>query len=384
MLMSTLCNGFINSAGVNMKLLSIKSPIKLSTKRPITMESLFAVILVGLSLTAEVSWSSSAILVNAKAASALQFYPTRSAPAQVVALNKSQIPAEITARLTHMPANVGDSIKKGSLIANLDCRQTKLTQQSQQAKYQQLNNQLAFNQRELKRSEQLARKQNIGEADLDRNKTSVSDIKAQLIAQQASLEIAKLNSKYCQITAPFDGVITKKMANIGEMLAIGSPVVELLQTTDLEVSTKIARTDEVSFKQASAYVLTVNGRQYPLQLRSFLPFIENNTRSREARLVFTSESALVGTTGRLQWQSPTPHLPAHLLQKRNGQYGIFIIKTNKAIFIPVEQAQEGRPIPLKIAKHSLVIIEGRHGLVDGQIVTLSKGTQSEQPKVEQQ
>ncbi|WP_163835380.1 efflux RND transporter periplasmic adaptor subunit [Spartinivicinus ruber] len=324
-----------------------------------------------LAFASQVGWSDTPTLVSAKAVHQLQFYPTQSAPAKVVALNKSLIPAEIAARLTHMPVNVGDSVNKGDLLATLDCQQTKLNLETQQAKYAQLKNQLAFNQRELSRSEKLARQKNIGEAELDRNKTNVVDIQSQLEAQQAALAIAKLNTQHCQVTAPFSGLVTKKVANVGEMLAIGTPIIELLQTNHVEVSAQIALTDENSFKQASSYTLKTNGVQYPLKLRSFLPFIENSTRSREARLVFNTKSTLIGTTGRLLWQSPTPHLPAHLLQKRNGKYGVFIIDDNKAQFIPANQAQEGRPIPLNIDGNHLVIIDGRHGLIDGQSIKLT-------------
>ncbi|MDE1464544.1 efflux RND transporter periplasmic adaptor subunit [Spartinivicinus poritis] len=330
-----------------------------------------ACITISLTATTQLSWSDTPTLVSAKTVNQLQFYPEQSAPAKVVALNQSQIPAEINARLIHMPVNVGDLVKQGALLAKLDCQQTQFNQQSQQAKYAQLQSLLAFNQRELKRSEKLARQKNIGEAEFDRNKTNVADIQAQLQAQQAALAIAKLNTQYCQITAPFAGLVTKKMADVGEMLAIGTPVIELLQTNQLEVSAQIALTDERSFKQAQSFSLKTNGEQYPLQLRSFLPFIENSTRSREARLVFTSNNTIAGTTGRLQWKSPTPHLPAHLLQKRNGKYGVFIIHDNKAQFIAAEQAQEGRPIPLSIATDQLVVIDGRHGLVEGQTIKLT-------------
>ncbi|RDH45277.1 efflux RND transporter periplasmic adaptor subunit [Zooshikella ganghwensis] len=310
--------------------------------------------------------------VSAEPASELLFYPTRSAPAQVIALNKSQIPAEISARLVAMPINVGDKIAKGDILANLDCRQTILTKQLQQAKLAELNNQLAFNKRELQRNIKLARKQTIGEAELDRYKTSVVSTEAQLEAQRAALEIAELNVEYCEIKAPYSGVITKKIANVGELLAIGTPVVELLQTDHLEVSAKIARSDELSFMQARRYVFSSDDKAYPLNKRTLLPFIENNTRSREARFLFTEDASIIGSIGRLVWENPTPHLPAYLLQRRDKQYGIFIADSNVAKFIQIEGAQEGRPVPVSFASASLVIIDGRHGLVDGEQLHIVK------------
>ena len=80
---------------------------------------------------------------------------------------------------------------------------------------------------------------------------------------------------------------------------------------------------------------------------------------------------MAGVNGLLVWSSPISHLPAYLLQLREKQYGIFVINKNKAKFIPLSSAEEGRPIAINNEerwKNWRLVVNGRHGLIDGQLV----------------
>jgi len=159
------------------------------------------------------------------------------------------------------------------------------------------------------------------------------------------------------------------------MIDFGHPLIELIEDTKLEVSAKIASNDISSFNQAKHYSLDVNGESYPVTLRAFLPHIESNARSREGRFLFVNTHAIAGTTGRLRWESPFAFLPAHLLQKRDGKKGYFIIENNRSKFIVVENAEEGRPIRYKLSPSTQIITQGRQGLRDGDEVKLATSEQ---------
>ncbi len=317
-------------------------------------------------------WAENRTLVSVTPVADLSFYPHRNAPAKVISLNVSQIPAEISAPIRSLVVRVGDKVKKGQLLAKLDCRQFQLSQKVAAAQLEQINNNLAQDQRDLARSEKLLENHNIGEADFDRLRTTVDNRQAEHLLQLALLNIADLNVEHCGIKAPYTGVVSKRLANEGEMLAIGQAVVELIQLDKLEVSAKIALGDENSFTAAKAYTFVVQDKHYPLQLTTLLPVIEANSRSREARFIMLAEKAVSGSTGRLDWQSPTLHLPARFLQKRDRHTGLFILQGEQAKFVVVEGAQEGRPIPVSIAQDALLIVDGRYGLLDEQKVRVQK------------
>lgn len=318
--------------------------------------------------------SSAVTIVSSEEANNLLIYPSRSAPATVVALNHSVIPAQTSGVITKLLVNVGDKVLKGEILATLDCTINLLTQQSQSAIYEQLYSQLLFNKRELVRGRSLLQQKNIGEAELDRLNNAVENTRGLLQAQKATVESARVNVERCHIKAPYNGVVTKRIANQGEMIDFGKPLIELIESDALEVSAKIASSDEASFTQAKIFNLDIDGRLYKLTLRSYLPLIEANTTSREARFLFIDEQPLAGNIGRLVWQSPFQYLPAYLLQKRNGQQGYFIVENNKAKFISVELAEEGRPILFNLPTSTQVITEGYRGLKNGEDLQIKKKT----------
>ncbi len=333
--------------------------------------------LIPLSLLLFASTSLADTLVTINDAKSLIIFPERNAPAQVVALNKTQVPAEISTTLESLTVNVGDMVNKGQKLAQLDCRNPQWLLDVEKAKHQQLSTQLAFERRELKRAQQLGIKKNVSATELDNRETSIRTHLAQIAAQDALTALAQENVKRCQVTAPFSGVITKRLANEGEMLSTGQALVEILQHTHSEISAQIAISDEPSFLGANDYSLLVNNKSYPLTLLAVVPYIEKSTLSKEARLTFKAQSATIGSTGRLHWRSPNPHLPAHLLQTRKGINGFFMSQNKTAKFVEVPHAEEGRPIPYPmeaypLAENPTIILDGRLGLNDGENITQAK------------
>ena len=317
-------------------------------------------------------------LVTVENANSLLMNPTRSSPAVVVSLNQGNIPAQTSGVINQLQANVGDVFNEGETLATVDCVDNVYKKQAEAAKYSQAETQLLFNKRELKRGEKLFKQSNIGEAELDRMSSAVDTAQSLFHAQQAILNMAVLNVERCNIKSPYNGVVTKRIASVGEMIEYGKPVVEMIEVTRLEVSAKIANSDEKSFKAAQSFTIDAGGEQYKVTLRALLPVIQSNARSREARFVFSENKAFAGSTGRLRWQSPVSYLPAHLLLKREGKSGYFIAENesgkNIAKFIKVSSAEEGRPILFNAEANTQVVTDGRHGLSDGDEVELTKSS----------
>ncbi|MGB5764635.1 MAG: biotin/lipoyl-binding protein, partial [Sedimenticolaceae bacterium] len=54
------------------------------------------------------------------------FLPVRTAPATAVSLNDAQVSAEIGGVLTELPVKVGDRVKEGDVVAQVDCREPEI------------------------------------------------------------------------------------------------------------------------------------------------------------------------------------------------------------------------------------------------------------------
>lgn len=313
--------------------------------------------------------------ITVSSAESLKFYPSRNAPAKTVSLNTSKIPAQTIAVVNRILVRVGDKIKSGDLVAELDCRETKFNLDGQNAQQELLQRKFEYEERQLKRGQLLEKNKNIGEAEFDALKTNFQVARAQLATQSAIKNNAQLRFQRCKIIAPFNGFVIRRIASEGEMINEGEPVIEMVESENLEVSGQISLSDSSSFEKANSFYFESSDKQYPLTNRILLPVVVNGTRSREARLNFIQESALAGVTGRIFWISTEAHIPAHLLQERNGSYGVFIAENNRVKFINIPEAQEGRPIPLGDETqwtNRLLVIDGRHGLINAQEVVIER------------
>jgi hypothetical protein len=187
---------------------------------------------------------------------------------------------------------------------------------------------------------------------------------------KATLDKAKTAVERCEVTAPFDAVVTKRLASVGDYMQKGQPLVRLLDINNIEVSANIQEKDLQSLRASEDFELVTRNGRYPLELRTVLPQMDSRLRSFEARFSFLDNTAVSGSAGRLTWRSSTPHIPADLVVNRDG-LGIFIMGDNgKVRFVGLHNAVAGVPVVTDLDPTTRIVIEGRFNLNDEDIVAI--------------
>ncbi len=300
------------------------------------------------------------------------FYPDFSAPATVLSINISQISAETQGRILSLPAVVGDPVEKDAPLAELDCRDNLITQKQARAGLETARARLRLAQRQIKRSRSLVKSKSISEELLNQRETDVDTAKADLSLQQAAHEQALLAVERCRVTAPFSGVVSARLVGEGAWVSPGQAIIELTDSQRLEVSAKVALNHLASLNQATSFQFKSSRSSHLLSLSRAVPIIDTAGRNQEIRLVFEDEKALPGSSGRLLWKSRQSYLDADIPMRRNGGIGVFIADKGTARFIPLADALEGQPAKVDLPPDTALIIEGRHGLKDGDPIEIHK------------
>jgi RND family efflux transporter MFP subunit len=164
---------------------------------------------------------------NAAAGAVLQ------ATGYVTARRQATVSAQITGTLTQVLIEEGDHVKLGQIVARLDDAQYKAALDAARtaadaahALVAQYQAQLVQNIRDAERQEALVVKGLVAKQDAEQARTLVDTTRAQLVSQQrqaasadAQVVEARVNFDYCVIRAPFDGVITTKDAQVGEIIS---------------------------------------------------------------------------------------------------------------------------------------------------------------------
>lgn len=145
-------------------------------------------------------------------------------PGVVVARVESTLSFRVGGRILARPADVGSMLEKDGLLAQLDPEPFRLAMDEATAQVAQARVVMERNRRDVARYQNLIERGAVARADFDALQTSLGNAKAQYDAAQSRLEQAKNNLAYANLTMPETGVVTQVQAQVGQVVAAGTPV----------------------------------------------------------------------------------------------------------------------------------------------------------------
>lgn len=300
-----------------------------------------------------------ALAWEAKPLSSIAVYPSRVAQAQVVSLNESQVAAEITARIRRLPPEPGQVLAKGAVLAELDCQDYQLAVERAQAALGAAEAQARLADQQHRRAGQLAQEKFISREVLDTRATELESARAQVAVNRAAEKTAQRQVEKCVVRAPFPAVVVERLAQEGEMATPGSPLVKLLDRSRIQVKAEVQAADVAGLEAAKSVTFNSPAGTQPLRLLRVSPAQARATRLSEARLAFKSKAAAPGTSGQVQWATPQPHVPADVVVRRNGSLGVYVADGGTPRFMPLPEAQEGRPALARgLSKDAPIVVKG--------------------------
>jgi RND family efflux transporter MFP subunit len=335
----------------------------MKARRPVQARLLAA----ALALVAPLAAAQKAPLpATAKPLAEVAVFPEREASAAAVSLNESRISAEVTARVLALPAEVGQVVAQGDVVARLDPRDYELALRRAEAELQSAQARLALAESQLRRARDLQEKSFISAEALNQRETELQVARSDLALGRAGLEQAQRNLAKTTIRAPYRAIVLARTGQEGELATPGTTLLTLLDADRIEVSAEIQVRDRASLEKAKQIAFLTQGGRYPLRLARISPAVKRDARTAEARLAFVAERAPPGASGRIVWRDDRPHVPAELVVRRGGRLGVFVAEDGKVRFVPLPDAQEGRAAAVDFAPPTRIVVDGRHGAEDGQ------------------
>ncbi|MCL7488083.1 MAG: efflux RND transporter periplasmic adaptor subunit [Desulfobulbaceae bacterium] len=143
----------------------------------------------------------------------------------VRAVNEALIASKITGTIAEMPVVLGSVVKKDELLVKISAAEIS-------ARVLQAQTQMEQARRNLEREQKLLQKQ----AATPEKVKSLEEMYA--IAEAAHREAFSMLS-YTTISAPFDGVITSKIASVGDLATPGAPLLRMENSDSLQVEASI-------------------------------------------------------------------------------------------------------------------------------------------------
>ena len=150
---------------------------------------------------------------------------TRDFPGKLLPAQQSNLAFEIPGKINVVNVDIGDAVKKGQILAELDNREATAQLKQAKAKYD-----LAL--QILNRYKDLRSEGHISIQDLDNANSE------ELIAK-SQYEFYKVKLEQTKLIAPFDGVIQNRYLDTGSVINGGIPIVEILGSKNVEAHISI-------------------------------------------------------------------------------------------------------------------------------------------------
>jgi membrane fusion protein (multidrug efflux system) len=157
--------------------------------------------------------------VSSATAEVTEWTPVRSAISTLVAVRGVTLAAELPGRVTQITFESGSSVRRGAVLVQLDTS-------TEQAQLQSAQAEASLARLVVERARKLRREESTSQAELDA---------AEARASQAAAAVATLEATIAKktIRAPFDGRISIRQVELGQILGPGTPIASLQSVTPI-------------------------------------------------------------------------------------------------------------------------------------------------------
>lgn len=166
---------------------------------------------------------------------------TYSVDGVVEATRQSTVSAQISGRVKAIFFDVGDRVSKGQILLKIDEREAEQALAGSRAQLSQAQAALQNARLNYERSQELFKQKFISQAALDKAKSDYEMAKAQAEASEAGAQQSALAQSYTSVIAPYAGVVSARMVEMGEMVTVGKPLMTGFDPSQLRVIANVSQ-----------------------------------------------------------------------------------------------------------------------------------------------
>ncbi|MDR3418016.1 MAG: efflux RND transporter periplasmic adaptor subunit [Nevskia sp.] len=303
------------------------------------------------------------IVVNAGAADVGNTYAGEVRPRY-----ESDLGFRVSGKLLERKVSVGDAVKAGQALARLDAKDLALSEASARARVAALEAQLTVARSDYARNKRLFDQGVIGSAGLDHYDAAYRAAQAQVEAAQAELRTVSNQTRYADLRADHDGIITGVMAEPGQVVAAGQTVVRLARSGEIEIASSVPE-DQIARVRTGLPVEVMlwsrPGARFPGAIRELASSADPATRTYAVRVSVPSPppDMKLGMTASvripLAGDRRLVHVPLAALIDHDGGRGVWVYEA-------ASQTVTFRPIEVAGVSGNEILVSG--GLNNGDVV----------------
>jgi len=283
----------------------------------------------------------------------------------VVARNTAEISTKVQARVDRILVDIGSNVSKGALLAELDTRELEAKVQQARAMHEQAS-------QDLRRFETLLAQNAATQQEYD-------GVKARASVAEAGLREAETFLSYASIAAPFDGVVTRRMIDVGDLVFPGHPTFTLEESGAPRFVVTIAESyrNRIAVGQTVTIAIPVIDTVVTGRVEELSPSADPMSRTFSAKIGLPLLPALrPGQFGRLRLQSEgtdaTLFIPRSAWVRRGQLDLVYVVTPEKKAMLRLvrigRQIDGNLEILSGLREGETVVISDQRDLLDGDLV----------------
>jgi RND family efflux transporter MFP subunit len=186
----------------------------------------------------------------------------------IAAAHEATLASRVVGRIEEVRVKEGSVVKKGDLLLTLDSRDLRAQRDRAEAELENATEQ-------LRRVRRLYAERSAAKQELDNAERSHKVAEAAMKAIEADLD-------YATIKAPFDGIITKKLIEPGELTSPGRSLLRIEDQGQYRLETPVAETDMAGLRIGQPVTVrfdALGDEAFPSRIAQILPAADPSTHS---------------------------------------------------------------------------------------------------------
>jgi len=312
-------------------------------------------------------------------------------PGEIRARHEQRLGFRVGGKLARRLVDVGDSVRPGQLLAELDSTDVLPAIEAQQSQVEAAHTDVRLQQAELRRVQELREKGFVGAAALERQQAATEAASARLRAAEAQLANARNARAFQSLRADRAGVVVGVDAEAGSVLAAGQTVVRIAQSGEREVLVNVPERSVGQVQRASGFAAVIDalpGKVFSLRLRELAPAADPASRTYAARFTIADkdEAVKLGMSATVQLRFANAAgitVPLSALYTRDAQPRVWVVErassTVRLVDVTLGPATtEGAVITGGLRAGDIVVTAGANLLLPNQKVRLVESASASQ------
>jgi membrane fusion protein, multidrug efflux system len=297
-------------------------------------------------------------------------------PVEVAARYSNAMAFRVSGKLIERNVRLGDSVRKGQVIARLDPVDAEKQAQSAQASLDAADHRLLYAKQQMQRDQAQSAQNLISANQWEQTQDAYAAALAGREQSAAAQVVARNALQYTTLVADHDGLITSENADTGQVVAAGQAIYGLAWSGDIDVDLDAAAADlgRIAVGQTAQVMFpALPGQAFEARVRELAPAADPQSRTYRVKLTLTQPAAAVrlGMTGDATLSAltssatagaPAFKVPATALFHRGSDPAVWVIRSG-------DSTLELRPVTVGSYAESAVLITA--GLKDNESIVLA-------------